>query len=103
MDWSQEVLVSTAFAERDEGRMEVTSDGDREFVLVEAGESRSASDDSRLLADEGYEREVPSRTLGRSLPVGPFPSDGRLAGGRLSAARSVVFSSSNSVTRCSNA
>jgi hypothetical protein len=27
--------------------------GDKEFVLVEGGESRSAFEDSRLLADEG--------------------------------------------------
>lgn len=95
--------MSTPCVERGEGRMEVTSEGDREFVLVEAGESKSARDDSRLLADEGYERELPSTTLGRSLPVGPFPSVGRLAGGRLSAARSVEFSSSSSVTLCSKA
>jgi hypothetical protein len=29
------------------------AEGDREFVLVDDGESRSAFEDSRLLADDG--------------------------------------------------
>ena len=41
--------------------------------------------------------------LGLSFPVGPFPRGGRLAGGRLSAARRALFSSSSSVTRFSSA
>lgn len=41
--------------------------------------------------------------LGLSLPVGPLPRGGRLARGRLSAARRVLFSSSSSETRCSRA
>lgn len=41
--------------------------------------------------------------FGLSLPVGPLPRSGRLAGGRLSAARSVLFSSSSSEQRCSRA
>lgn len=41
--------------------------------------------------------------FGLSLPVGPLPSAGRFAGGRLSAARSVLFSSSSSATRFSRA
>lgn len=78
------------------------ADGDRECVLVDGGESKSAFEDSRLLADDGYERDPPSRVLGLSLPVGPFPSDGRLAGGKLRATRRALFSSSNSMTLCSN-
>ena len=42
-------------------------------------------------------------SLGLSLPVGPLPSGGRLAGGRLSAARRVLFSSSSSATLFSRA
>ena len=42
-------------------------------------------------------------SLGLSLPVGPLPSGGRLAGGRLSAARRVLFSSSSSATLFSKA
>ena len=41
--------------------------------------------------------------LGLSLPVGPLPRGGRLAGGRLRAARSALFSSSSSVTLFSRA
>lgn len=41
--------------------------------------------------------------LGLSLPVGPLPSGARLAGGRLSAARRVLFSSSSSATLFSRA
>lgn len=77
------------------------ADGEIEFALVEAGESISADEDSRLLADV-YEWLLPS-ILGLSLPVGPFPSEGLLAGGKFIAARSALFSSSNSATLCSNA
>ena len=41
--------------------------------------------------------------LGLSLPVGPLPRGGRLAGGRLSAARRALFSSSSSATLFSRA
>lgn len=77
------------------------ADGEIEFALVDGGESISTDEDSRLLADV-YEWELPS-ILGLSFPVGPFPSEGRLAGCKFIAARSALFSSSNSVTLCSNA
>lgn len=41
--------------------------------------------------------------FGLSLPVGPFPRAGLFAGGKLRAARSALFSSSNSATRLSSA
>ena len=75
------------------------ADGEIEFALVDEGESMSIDEDSRLLADM-YEW---ASILGLSLPVGPFPNEGRLAGGKFIAARSALFSSSNSATLCSNA
>lgn len=41
--------------------------------------------------------------LGLSFPVGPLPRGSLFAGGRLRAARRVLFSSSSSATRCSKA
>src|SRR5262245_47923092 len=80
--------------------------GDREFVLVEEGEA--ASEDSRLVelivcAYAGPSKEPLSKDFGLSLPVGPLPSAGRFAGGKLRAARKQLFSSSSSETLCSSA
>jgi hypothetical protein len=73
--------------------------GDREFALVDGGES--AEDVSRL--DWWRDWEGSSEGFGLSFPVGPFPRGGRLAGGRFSACRRQVFSSSSSDTLCSRA
>lgn len=82
-----------------DGRMDpVTVEGENDPVLV---------DDSGLepvwlvVGVKGSPRSSKSRGL--SLPVGPFPSGGLCAGGRLSAARRQLFSSSNSETLSSNA
>ena len=82
-------------------------EGEMESVLV--GDGDSAEEPPRLVGAGGT--EVPDALrepeveygLGLSLPVGPLPRTGRLAGGRLRAARRVLFSSSNSETRCSRA
>ncbi len=91
-------------------RVEPSVLGESEWVLVEAedGESvrgielwggpETAAIDSRVgsCVRGAY-------ALGLSLPVGPLPSAGLLAGGRCRAARRVSFSSSSSATRCSKA
>lgn len=60
-------------------------------------------DDGCLLWSISTMSAVTEEDLGLSLPVGPLPRGGRLAGGRLSAARKELFSSSSSATRCSKA
>jgi hypothetical protein len=72
-------------------------DGDKEFARVD-GESM---DESRLHC--GWERAPRSKFFGLSLPVGPFPRGGRLAGGKFSSCRKQAFSSSSSETLCSKA
>ena len=57
------------------------ADGDNEFALEEVGEHMSPDSDSGLRVEEGYGGEPSSRVRGRSFPVGPLPSVGRLAGG----------------------
>lgn len=85
--------------------------GERESVLAELEEGESlpgagtpdgtlpdlatiSSREEALLVGYGF---------GLSLPVGPLPSAGLLAGGRCKAARRTLFSSSSSATRCSRA
>jgi hypothetical protein len=80
-------------------------EGDRDCALVDVGES--AEDPPRLTESsatpcEGRD-EGPVGVFGLSLPVGPLPSAGLLAGGRFKAARRLPFSSSSSATRCSRA
>jgi len=98
--------------------------GDRECVRVDADDGESCRltgmEGSELVGDTcgrnwiGGSVEEPGweavfdccgcdRDLGLSLPVGPLPSGMRFAGGRFSAARRVLFSSSSSVTLVSNA
>ena len=96
--------------------------GDSECVRVEVDEGESVRlEEATGIADSGAspltardeDESEPSVMIvgcargvygfGLSLPVGPLPSGGRLAGGRLSAARSVLFSSSSSATLFSRA
>lgn len=96
-------------------------DGESECVLVEPEEGDSVRLPGgkpmcpMLLAEDKpepdamgsvEEREAEGRGeygFGLSFPVGPLPSRGRFAGGRLSAARRLLFSSSSSATRSSKA
>lgn len=84
--------------------------GERECVLVEAEDGESVR--GKELGGPPEAAPMESRLgkgargaygFGLSLPVGPLPSAGRLAGGRWRAARRVSFSSSSSATRCSKA
>lgn len=77
------------------------TDGDVDSDLLGDGDS-PIGEESRLL-DVDCETEGLSRDFGLSFPVGPLPSVGRLAGGKLSAARRQLFSSSSSDTRISRA
>ena len=78
-------------------------DGERDCARVDVGES---AEDPALLTTS---RVVAGRdggaggAFGLSFPVGPLPRGSLLAGGRFKAARRLLFSSSNSATRCSRA
>jgi hypothetical protein len=74
-------------------------DGDREPFLVEDGDAGS----DEWPGESRAALLLLVASLGLSLPVGPFPRGGRLAGGRLRATRRQPFSSSSSATLCSNA
>jgi hypothetical protein len=75
------------------------TDGDVDSDLLGDGDS-PIGEESRLLVDCDVGL---SRDFGLSFPVGPLPSVGRLAGGKFSAARRQLFSSSSSDTRSSRA
>lgn len=77
------------------------TDGDVDSDLLGDGDS-PIGEESRLL-DADCEAEGLSRDFGLSFPVGPLPSVGRFAGGKFSAARRQLFSSSSSDTRSSRA
>jgi hypothetical protein len=81
----------------------LTTEGEADSERSGEGDSPTG-EDSRLLEEVDWVAiGVLSRDLGLSLPVGPFPSDGRLAAGKLSAALKQLFSSSSSDTRNSRA
>ena len=84
--------------------------GESECVLVEADDGESVR--CKELWGGPETAAIDSRVgscvrgaygFGLSLPVGPLPSAGLLAGGRWRAALRVSFSSSSSATRCSRA
>lgn len=77
------------------------TDGDVDSDLLGDGDS-PIGEESRLL-DVDCDTGALSRVFGLSFPVGPLPSAGRLAGGKFSAARRQLFSSSSSHTRISRA
>lgn len=74
-----------------------------EPVLLREGGDPAREEESRLEEKGEPAESVASAPAGLSLPVGPLPSGGRLAGGRWSVWRRYAFSSSNSVTLCSRA
>ena len=78
-------------------------DGERDCARVEVGES--AEEPSLLAASRAVAGRagVVGGGFGLSFPVGPLPRGSLLAGGRFKAARRLLFSSSNSATRCSSA
>lgn len=81
----------------------LTMDGEADSERSGEGEPPTG-EDSRLFEEvDCAAMGVVSRDFGLSLPVGPFPSDGRLAAGKLSAALKQLFSSSSSDTRNSKA
>lgn len=81
----------------------LTTEGEADSERPGEGDS-ATGEDSRLLEEDDWAATgVVSRDLDLSLPVGPLPSDGRLAAGRLSAALKQLFSSSSSDTRNSRA
>jgi len=84
-------------------RLPLTTDGESDSERPGEGDAPTG-EDSRLFEDIDWATMgVDSRDFGLSLPVGPFPRDGRLAAGKLSAALKQLFSSSNSDTRNSRA
>jgi len=81
----------------------LTTDGEADSERSGEGDAPTG-EDSRLFEDvECAAMGVDSRDFGLSFPVGPFPRDGRLAAGKLSAALKQLFSSSSSDTRNSKA
>ena len=71
--------------------------------LLREGGDPAREEESRLDEKGEPAESVVSAPGGLSLPVGPLPSGGRLAGGRWSVWRRYAFSSSNSATLCSRA